>query len=90
MKYTNDEISGIENLCRFLCKHQKELHDIIMHTANDIKESSPIESDKLIMETPIIQGSKNQWDLQDIGEQETDTTKIRIGVDALLNPTNNK
>ncbi len=84
MEYTNNEIEGIENLCRFLCKHQKELHDIIMNTAQSTKITDPEVSNKLIMETPIIQGSKNQWELEDIGNQDTNTKMIRTGVNALL------
>ncbi len=84
MNYNEKEIKGLENLCRFLCEHQAELHKIIMDTALEIKESSPVESDNLIMHVPIIQGSENQRELEDIGRQEIDTEKIRDGVDAML------
>ena len=85
MKYTENEIEGIENLCRFLCDHQDVLHKHIMKTSNLIYKKEYEEAkDLLIMNTPIIQGSKNQLDLADIGKQGTDMKKIRDGVNAML------
>ena len=86
MEYTKEEIQGIENLCRFICKHQKELHNIIMKAANLIyKKEFEKAHDLLIMKVPIIQGTSNQSDLVSIGNQKIDESKIRTGVNALLN-----
>ena len=85
MKYTEKEIEGIENLCRFLCSHQNELHSIITKAANYIYNGNYKKAEELlIMEVPIIQGTSNQTKLKCLGEQKTDTNKIRIGVDILL------
>jgi hypothetical protein len=85
MKYTDEEIEGIEQLCGFLAKHQDELHTIIYEAIHMISKDEIEEAkDLLIMKTPIIQGSRNQSDLKKVGEKHTDLDKIRIAVDALL------
>ena len=90
MKYTLEEIEGIENLCRFLCNHQDELHNIIMKSGSLICTGGVEEArDLLIMKTPIIQGTSNQSDLVSIGNQKIDESKVRCGVDALLTEVNN-
>jgi hypothetical protein len=44
--------------------------------------------DYLVGQWPVIQGTKNQFDLEKIGEIEFDHTRIRKAVDAILSANN--
>ncbi len=80
-----ETIEVLSDLCRFLANHQAEQKRSMMKAVSkeNIGDYEKMRN-QIVLHTPMIQGSKNQWDLEDIGKQETNMKNIRKGVDYLL------
>lgn len=79
-------INILSDLCRFLANHQAEQKTSMMKAVSKENYGNWEKMrDQIVLHTPIIQGSKNQWDLEEIGKQTVNMGNIRVAVDYLLN-----
>ena len=79
-------IYNLTQLCRFLANHQSDQRNSMMKAISkdnygDVEKMR----EQILMHTPVIQGSRNQWDLTAIGKHKTDRKVIRNAINYLLN-----
>lgn len=74
-------IQGLIELCRFLAASWYGLSKARVEAMSLPPEEC---REHLILRSPIVQGSKNQWDIQKIGESSDGVSKCREAIDYLL------
>ena len=81
----NEVIVGLENAVRFLAKQERRTEQLradlllLLHKG-EIEEAR----DVLAMKWPIVQGTRNQLDLEKVGNQECDLSKIQPAIKRML------
>ena len=80
-----ENIESLKHLIRFLCLHQKKLHEKILEASKIAGQEWAIDTrDFLLGKIPIIQGTQNQLDLEKIGNQTVNLKLIKKAVDIML------
>ena len=81
----NEVIVGLENAVRFLAKQERRTYQLradlllLLHKG-EIEEAR----DVLAMKWPTVQGTRNQLDLEKVGNQECDLSKIQPAIKRML------
>lgn len=68
----------------FLAKVHKQVDQLRYKVYSWKEEEDGNLRDYLVGQWPVIQGTKNQFDIEKIGEMEFDHTRTRKAVDAIL------
>jgi len=80
------ENEQIKDLVRFLAGHIDDL-DLVIRDAAKLEPFKIV--DHLIMNRPVIQGTRNQLNLSKIGKQELNTSNLIPAVTLMLNAIKN-
>lgn len=70
------------DLARWLAKCLMDRHAVVMQAAA-LRDAEAFR-DFVIDKSPIVQGSRNQWDLEKVGAQPVQRENVRIAIDWLL------
>lgn len=85
LEQTRRELEDMANAVRFLAKQEATTFGIRATAIRMLAKGEVEEAkDLVIMKWPIVQGLRNQIDLESVGKQSCDLKRVRPAIDALL------